>query len=218
MKKCLNCNINIGGSTDTCPLCQNSLSGDPTPNNWPSPSVLKARAFIYKLQLFIVLTMIAVGVSLDYLLELNNGIHYSPILSLWLIVFELQLRSNIKRIFVISRTVSFGILYSCLLLLLTGYTFDFFDVIAYMVVPIMLTAALLSNMTFSMIDTTDNALVYLLGNILLVIVIYAVLRIRQINTGLVWAICLMVSFVSLIGIIIFKGHKVSNEIRKRMNF
>ena len=218
MKKCLNCNINIGGNTDTCPLCQNSLSGDPTPNNWPSPSVLKARAFIYKLQLFIVLTMIAVGVSLDYLLEINNGTHYSPILSLWLIVFELQLRSNIKRIFVISRTVSFGILYSCLLLLLTGYTFDFFDIIAYMVVPIMLTAALLSNMTFSMIDTTDNALVYLLGNILLVIVIYAALRIRHINTGLVWTICLMVSFVSLIGIIIFKGHKVSNEIRKRMNF
>ena len=87
-----------------------------------------------------------------------------------------------------------------------------------MVVPIMLTAALLSNMTFSMIDTTDNALVYLLGNILLVIVIYAALRIRHINTGLVWTICLMVSFVSLIGIIIFKGHKVSNEIRKRMNF
>lgn len=218
MRKCLNCNINIGGNTDTCPLCQNSLTGDPTPDNWPSPSVLKARAFIYKLQLFLALALAAVGLSLDYLLEINNGTHYSLIIALWLIVFELQLRSNIKRIFVISRTVSLGILYSCLLLLLTGYSFGFFDIIAFMVAPIMLGAALIANLVFSMIDTTDNALVYLLGNILLVIAIYTVLRICRINTGIVWPICLMVSLVSLIGIIIFKGRKVSNEIQKRMNF
>lgn len=218
MKKCLNCNIEIGGKMDTCPLCQNSLTGDASLNNWPSPSGLKAKAFIYKLQLFIVLTAIAVGISLDYLLELNNGTHYSLIIALWLIVFELQLRNNIKRIFVISRTVSIGILYSCLLLLLTAYWFGFFDIAAYMIVPIMLGAALLANLTFSMIDTTENALVYLLGNILLVMVIYAALRIKRVETGLVWTICLMVSIVSLIGIIIFKGRKVSNEIQKRMNF
>ena len=64
----------------------------------------------------------------------------------------------------------------------------------------------------------ENALVYLLGNILLVIVVYTSLRIRHIEVGLVWTICLMVSLVSLIGIIIFKGRKVSDEIQKRMNF
>ena len=187
-------------------------------NNWPSPSGLKARAFIYKLQLFLVLAAIAVGISLDFLLGLNKGVHYSLIISLWLLVFEFQLRSNIKRNFVISRIVSNGILYSCVLLLVTAYFFGFFDLTAYMIVPIMLGAALLANMTFSMIDTTENALVYLLGNILLVIVIYAVLRIKHMETGLVWTICLMVSLVSLIGIVIFKGRKVSNEIQKRMNF
>lgn len=218
MKKCLNCNIEIGGRTDTCPLCQNSLTGEASPNNWPSPSGLKARAFIYKLQLFLVLATIAVGVSLDYLLNLNNGTHYSFVIALWLIIFELQLHSNMRRIFVISRTVSFGILYSALLLLITGYWFGFFDITAYIIVPIMLGAALIANLTFSMIDTTENALVYLLGNILLVIVVYTSLRIRHIEVGLVWTICLMVSLVSLIGIIIFKGRKVSDEIRKRMNF
>ena len=218
MKKCLNCNIEIGGRIDTCPLCQNSLTGEASPNNWPSPSGLKAKAFLYKLQLFVVLAAIAVGVSLDYLLDLNNGTHYSFVIALWLIVFELQLRSDLRRIFVISRTVSFGILYSALLLLLTGYWFGFFDIIAYTVVPIMLGAALLANLTFSMIDTAENALVYLLGNIFLVFVVYASLRIKGIEAGLVWTICLMVSFVSLIGIIIFKGRKVSNEVRKRINF
>lgn len=218
MKKCLNCDMEIGGNIDTCPLCQNSLTGEATANNWPSPSGLKARAFIYKLQLFLVFTAIAVGLSLDFLLELNNGIHYSLILALWLLVLEFQLRSNIRRNFVISRIVSNGILYSCILLLITGYFFGFFDLTAFLIVPIMLGTALLANMTFSMIDTTENALVYLLGNILLVIVIYIILRLEHIETGLVWTICLMVSLVSLIGIIIFKGRKVSNEIQKRMNF
>lgn len=210
--------MEIGGNADTCPLCQNSLTGEATANNWPSPSGLKARAFIYKLQLFLVLAAIAVGISLDYLLELNRGIHYSLIISLWLLVFEFQLHSNIKRNFVISRIVSNGILYSCILLLITAHYFGFFDITAYMIVPIMLGAALLANMTFSMIDTTENALVYLLGNILLVIAVYTILRVRHIKTGLVWTICLMVSLVSLIAIIIFKGRKVSNEIQKRMNF
>ena len=218
MRKCLNCNIEIGGNVDTCPLCQNSLTGEATANNWPSPRRLRARAFIYKLQLFLVLAAIAVGISLDFLLELNNGRHYSLIIALWLIIFELNLRANIRRLFVISKTVSISTLHICLLLLLTAWYFDFFDVTAYMIIPILLGSVLLANLFFTMIDTTENALVYLLANILLVMIIYASLRIKGIDAGLVWAICLMISFIALIGIVIFKGRKVSNEIQKRMNF
>ena len=164
------------------------------------------------------MSAIAVGISLDYLLELNNGRHYSLIIALWLIVFELDLSANIKRLFVISRTISMSTLHICLLLLLTGWYFNFMDIAAFLIIPILLSAALLTNLVFSMTDTTENALVYLLGNILLVMTVYIVLRIKRIDAGLVWTICLMISFVSLIGIIIFKGRKVSNEIQKRMNF
>ena len=218
MRKCLNCNIEIGGNIDTCPLCQNSLTGEATGNNWPSPRRLRAQALLYKLQLFLVLAAITVGISLDFLLELNNGRHYSLIIALWLIIFELDLRANIRRLFVISKTVSISTLHICLLLLLTAWYFDFFDVTAYMIIPILLGSVLLANLFFTMIDTTENALVYLLANILLVMIIYASLRIKGIDAGLVWAICLMISFVALIGIVIFKGRKVSNEIQKRMNF
>ena len=218
MRKCLNCNIEIGGNIDTCPLCQNSLTGEATGNNWPSPRRLRTQALLYKLQLFLVLAAITVGISLDFLLELNNGRHYSLIIALWLIIFELDLRANIRRLFVISKTVSISTLHICLLLLLTAWYFDFFDVTAYMIIPILLGSVLLANLFFTMIDTTENALVYLLANILLVMIIYASLRIKGIDAGLVWAICLMISFVALIGIVIFKGRKVSNEIQKRMNF
>ncbi|MCR5603520.1 MAG: hypothetical protein K6G27_07455 [Lachnospiraceae bacterium] len=218
MKTCMNCNINVGGNADTCPLCQNSLPGTASPNNWPSPTRLRKQAFLYKLQLFIVLAAIVVGLSLDFLLNLNNGTHYSLIFSLWLIIFELDLWSNIKKVFIISKTVSITILHLSLLLLLTAWFYNFYDIAAFMIVPILTGTALLANMTFAMIDTKENAMVYLLENILLVFIIYAVLKARHIQPGLIWTICLMISLVCLIGIIIFKGRKVSNEIQKRMNF
>ena len=218
MKKCLNCNIEIGGNVDICPLCQNALTGEATLNNWPSPNKLRAQAFLYKLQLFLVLATIAVGISLDYLLELNNGKHYSLIIALWLIVFELDLRRNIKRLFVISKTVNMCTLHLCLLLLLTGWYFGFYEITAFMIVPILFGTLLMVNLIFSMTDTTENALVYLLTNILIVVITYTIMRINGVNTGLVWTITLMISFVALIGIVIFKGRKVSNEIQKRMNF
>ncbi|HCM92281.1 MAG TPA: hypothetical protein DIS78_06935 [Lachnospiraceae bacterium] len=218
MKKCLNCNIEIGGHTDTCPLCQNSLTGEATPDNWPRPLKLKAQAFLYKLQLFIVLAAIVVGLSLDFLLELNNGTHYSLIIAMWLIVFEFDLSRNIKRSFIIARTISVTVLHICILLLITGRYYGFFDLTAYLLVPILLGAVLIANTIFSLIDTTENALVYLLSTILVIVIVYSVMKAGRITTGLTWDICLMTSVVSLIGIIIFKGRKVSNEVRKRINF
>jgi hypothetical protein len=214
----MNCNIKIGGNIDTCPLCQNSLTGTGSPNNWPSPTRLRKQAFMYKLQLFLVLAVIVVGLSLDFLLEVNNGKHYSLIFSLWLIVFELDLWSNIKKVFVVSRTVSISMLHICMLLLLTSWYFGFFDISVFTIIPILTGTALLANMTFAMIDTKENAMVYLLENILFVFIVYAVLKAKYTQPGLTWTICLMISLVCLIGIVIFKGRKVINEIQKRMNF
>ena len=210
--------MKIGGNADTCPLCQSSLTGTASPNNWPSPTRLRKQAFIYKLQLFIVLAAIIVGLSLDFLLDINNGTHYSLIISLWLIVFEWDLWSNMKKVFVISRIVSITILHVSLMLLLTAWYYNFFDLAAYLIVPILIGSALLANMTFAMIDTRGNAMVYLLENILLIFIVYAFLKAKYDQPGLIWTICLMISLVCLLGIIIFKGRKVSNEIQKRMNF
>ncbi len=208
----------IGGNTDTCPLCQNMLSGEASPDNWPSPRRLRVKAFAYKLQLFIVLALTTIALSLDFLLDLNNGKHYSLLLALWLILFEMDLSGNMKRPFVVSRTVSISTFHLCILLLVTGWFLGFLPVSAYIITPSLLCASLAANLVFTMTDTTENALVYLLGNILLVIIAYAVLKLKYPEPGLLWTICLMLGFVAIIGTVIFKGRKVSDEIQKRMNF
>ncbi len=218
MKTCRNCNIKIGGSVDTCPLCQNSLTGEPSADNWPAKKGLKTRALLYKLQLFIVLTVIVVGLSLDFLLNLNNGKHYSLIIALWLIVFEMDLRSNLKRLFVISRTVNFAVYHIILLMLITGWYYGFSDLVIFTIAPILTSALIIVNLILSLTDRSGNALVYLLANILAVLVAYIAIRSAYHDARLVWAISLMTGAISLIGIIIFKGHKVLNEVQKRMNF
>lgn len=219
MKKCLNCNIEVGGSTDTCPLCQNMLTGnESTPNNWPTLVKLKKQAFFYKLQLFIVLTSIVVALSLDFLLELNNGKHWSLIVALTIFMVEITVLHFIKKSVVIAKIISLSTLNIAFILVVTGWYYNFLHPIAYLVLPIMISAALIANFIFSLLDTADNALVYLLGNILIGVLSYLVLIFSHRNRTIAWTICLMISVVTFIGIAVFKGSKVWSEVQKRMNF
>jgi len=218
LKKCLNCGIDVGGENETCPLCQNTLTGDASPYNWPPMKKLKKQAFLYKLQLFIVLTLIVVGLTLDYMLDLNGGKHWSMIISIWMVVVEIVVRGFIKKSLVVAKILSISMLHISMLLLFTSWYYGFKTPIIYVVIPILMCVTLIANLVFSLIDTRDNAMVYLLVNILSGFVSYIVLEIGHKSRTLPWTICLMLSGVTLIGIVIFKGKEVLNEIQKRMNF
>ena len=218
MKNCLNCGISIGGDRETCPLCQNSITGEGTANNWPDSEKLKKQAFWYKLQLFIVLSIVIVGLGLDFILELNKGKHWSFIVAIWLIVAELVFRGFLKKSPVVAKILSIGVLHISLLLILTSWYYEFLNPVIYIVIPILMSVTLCANLVFSLIDTNENAMVYLLANILAGLVAYAVLELGYKSRTLSWTICLMISAVTLLGILIFKGKKVLSEIQKRMNF
>jgi len=218
MKKCLNCNIEVGGHTDTCPLCQNLLSGETdSPDNWPPMLKLKKQAFFYKLQLFLVLVSVVISLSLDFLLDLNNGKHWSFVVSAALLVTEIVVWRFISKSVVVAKIISVSILHVAMLLVLTGWYYNFLHPIGYIVIPIMISAALIANFVFSLIDTADNALIYLLGNIFVGIVAYVVLIFSHRSRTLPWTICLMISVVTFIGIVVFKGGKVISEVQKRMH-
>lgn len=218
MKKCLNCNIEVGGHVDTCPLCQNLLTdGVETPDNWPPLVKLKKQAFFYKLQLFLVLVAMVICLSLDFLMDINRGKHWSLIVSLTLFTAEVIVWRFIKKSVVVAKIISISILHIAMLLVLTGWYYNFLHPIAYVVIPIMISAALIANFVFSLIDNNDNALVYLLGNIVVGILSYVVLAFSHRSRTLPWTICLMISVVTFIGIAVFKGGKVMIEIQKRMH-
>lgn len=218
MKKCLNCGIKIGGNRTSCPLCQNAITGEGTVDNWPSMIKLKKQAFIYKLQLFLVLATVVVALSLDFLLDLYNDKHWSVVVTVAAITIEIVVRGFLKRNIVIAKIISMSVLHISLILLFASWYYDFMNPVIYFVIPILMGITLIVNLVFSLIDKTENAMVYLLVNILAGVLAYIAIALGRMNRTLPWTICLMISVITFIGIVIFKGRKVFSEIQKRMNF
>ena len=100
----------------------------------------------------------------------------------------------------------------------TGYSLD-------LVVPILCCTALVCNFIFAFLRSrfTANALVYLLMNIGIGVLPYILLFFRIDYSGrldahsLPWVICLIISVITFLGLVIFRGRALKNEIVKRLH-
>lgn len=219
MKKCLNCDISVGGNDNFCPMCRNSLSGEETEYMWPPAKKLRRQTFVYKLQLFLVLAVIATALLLDYLADLHGAIHWSLVLSAWLLSFEGIITMLITRTFFAAKFITVSVFQVAVLLLFTGWYGGFLPVIIRIVIPIMISVMLVLNLIFSLTDKTDNAMVYLLGNIVVAIVPYIIQFIvkgKQFASP-AWIVCVIISVITFLGIAVFKGSQTQSEIEKRIH-
>ena len=99
----------------------------------------------------------------------------------------------------------------------TGYSLD-------LVVPILCSVTLVCNFIFAFLHSrfTANALVYLLMNIGVGLLPYILLFFR-IDRGHIdghsipWVNCLIISAVTFLGLVIFKGRDLRSEIAKRLH-
>ena len=99
----------------------------------------------------------------------------------------------------------------------TGYSLD-------LVVPILCSVTLVCNFIFAFLHSrfTANALVYLLMNIGVGLLPYILLFFR-IDRGRIdghsipWVNCLIISVVTFLGLVIFKGRDLRSEIAKRLH-
>lgn len=217
MKICPNCKIEVGGSASLCPLCRHRLTGEDDKSYWPPLKATQTMAFLYKLQLLIVLIVIAVSLILDFRLELNSGPHWSLVAAAWGILGEWLVQDFIKHRLVITKLVTVSIMYICLLLWLTSMYLGFMDPIVRFVLPILISLAIIANFVFAMIDRYMNSTMYLFTNILMSVIPYVVLSVTRYEGMLSWTICLMIAIAAFLGIIVFRGKKVVNEIQRRMN-
>jgi len=219
MKKCLSCNIEVGGNPQSCPLCQSPLMGEETPANWPVTTEYKKFKLFNKIQTFIVLTAVAMSLIIDFRLGLNIGKHWSIGVLIWSFAIELVLQDLLKRRVVVAKTMTICMLLSSILLTITGWYFGFYTIMVYLIVPIIVSATIITNLVFAFIDKQGNTLVYLFTNLLVGVIPYIIFSVtHDENMMLPWSICLMITIGAFFGLIIFKGRKVLSELQKRMNF
>ena len=221
MKKCPYCNIEVGGKPVRCPLCQSRLSGEGEAEYFPVQKELKLQSFFYKLQLFIVWTIVIVSIGLDFLFDLRffsrPALHWSLLVAIWLINFEFTVLNLFKRgtgsAGITTRFVSVVLI----LLMITAYFIGQIRFMIVWVVPIALMAMLVTDFVFAMTDKNGNSMVYLLMNLFIGILPYIAFHTFQRNCPVTWIICLMASIILFVGAVIFKGREVASEIQKRLN-
>ena len=225
MKTCPHCHIQVGGDTGYCPLCQNRLNGEQGSPWFPptAPRIHRASLF-YKIVSFVVLTLIVVAGAVDFLLVDTAHRHFSLLMLVWGVAGLGVLRVLLRRryngprlVFNLLLLVSALIVFTDWFTGYTGYSLDF-------VVPILCSVTLVCNFIFAFLHSrfTANALVYLLMNIGVGLLPYILLFFR-IDRGRIdghsipWVNCLIISVVTFLGLVIFKGRDLRSEIEKRLH-
>lgn len=219
MKECQHCGIQVGGQTKKCPFCQNSLVGDATENMWPSPVGLKSKSIIYKIQLFVVFTVIVLALAADFLFHVEFlNIHWSLLITMWLVVFEYGLMRLFRKEYSPARILSLFGATVLIMLMITSYFTYFFEEVASIVVPSVVMGTMIANFVLAMINSQiSNSLVYLLSNIVIGILPYIVLFGMGRSIPMFWIFTLVLSVILFIGACIFRGREVIGELQKRFN-
>ena len=221
MKTCPYCRIEVGGDLKKCPLCQSKLSGEAEEPYFPRLTVQKIKSFLYKLQLFIIWIIIITGLGIDLLFGIRlpwfPDVHWSLILSMWLIAYEFGIMRLFRKGVGSSRTMTMMVFIILALLTVTSYFFGFMQLTLDWIAPAVITGTMIANFVLAMIDKKGNAMVYLLTNLLVGVLPYIVLHFINRAMPATWIICMMISVILFVGAIIFKGRAVAGEIRRRLS-
>ena len=95
MKYCHSCKVNVEGDAERCPLCQNSLTGTASERVYPSIEIMRKQSVLYKLQMFVFLTSMAVCLACEFLLDVRTTFHWSLLVCVWVIGGEIWLAAVI---------------------------------------------------------------------------------------------------------------------------
>ena len=202
MNTCPHCHIRVGGDTAYCPLCQNRLSGPAGEPYFPATAPRIHRAsLLYKIVAFVLSALIVVAGAFDFLLmEDTPHRHFSILMAVWAVAVLRVVRAVLRRRFNGPRQIFNLLLLLCCVALVCNFIFAF----------------LRSRFT-------ANALVYLLMNIGIGVLPYILLFFRIDYSGrldahsLPWVICLIISVITFLGLVIFRGRALKNEIVKRLH-
>ena len=206
MKTCPHCHIQVGGSAQYCPLCQNPLVGTPEPDRYPKvvPPARQASLF-YRIAAFVLLGAAVICGVVDYIMIEGRHMHWSLLLR--------QGRNAPKLLFQI-------LIGTSLIVTFADYYAGWNGIAIDAIVPILCSVTLVLNFIFAFVNRrfTENGLVYLLLNIVVGVVPYIGLTLRHsVRPPMAWVICLVISMITFLGLVIFKGRSLLAEFEKRLH-
>ena len=221
MRRCPYCKVGIEGDLVKCPLCQSKLTGTVEEPCYPKFEAQKKRSLFYKLHVSLAWGMLIVGLGLDFLIGLRlpgyPELHWSLLLSMWLLMFEFGIMRQFKPGTGSAGKVTMLVLITIVMWCVTAYVFGLMKITVDLVVPVALAAAVTANFVLAMIDKKGNTMSYLLSGVFMGVVPGVICYFVRSEMPLAWAICLIVSIVLFAGAVIFKGREVAAEFQRRFH-
>lgn len=225
MKTCPHCKINVGGQADYCPLCQNPLIGTGAEAHWPglTPQT-RRRSLLYKLVVFVLLGVTIACAAVDFVWTEGPHSHGSILVAVWVVAILWLLHTLLYRRINGPRLFFQLFVLLSLLAVFTDAFVGLGGISVDLVVPLLCSTVLVVNFIFAFVKTrfTENALVYLLLNIVIG-VLPDLLMLFQISSGrldgrtIPWLVCFIISLITFLGLIIFKGRTLRVELEKRLH-
>ncbi len=218
MRYCPGCKINVEGSHTRCPICQNRLQGDPSEDAYPSMNALKAQSFLYKLQMFIAISAMAVALGCEFLLDVRTSFHWSLLVAVWVIGGEIWLSGIIRGHRNPGRVITLNAFWAAILVMFTFLMIrDIRPIYFWYVMPAIAIATEIMLFAYMMVDKSRNGMAYLLGCSFLCIVMGVLCMLITHERSILWVICLMIGIVGFIGAVVFKGRRVPDELERRFH-
>ncbi len=222
MKTCPHCHIQVGGSAQYCPLCQNPLVGTPEPDRYPKvvPPARQTSLF-YRIAAFVLLGAAVICGVVDYIMTEGRHMHWSLLVLIGAVGgADAAARTAAPGAATPLSCCSRFLIGTSLIVTFADYYAGWNGIAIDAIVPILCSVTLVLNFIFAFVNRrfTENGLVYLLLNIVVGVVPYIGLTLRHsVRPPMAWVICLIISMITFLGLVIFKGRSLLAEFEKRLH-
>ncbi len=217
MKKCTSCNIEFNTSDNYCPLCQNELIGKCDSLSFPNNKWFETNSLILKIILFSSITILLIFSFIEVIIfnSLKISLYVSlGLLSNFIIVyFILKTYKNIYNML-----GKYGIIINILLII--WYLVTKTTIITNYIIPSICIIELLSNVVFGIILRKNYLVKYssqILMNIFLLLLPLILVILKFTTNNILSYICLLLSIISIVGLVIFFYDDIKEELKKIFN-
>lgn len=218
MLRCENCGISIRGQREQCPLCQSVLTGSGQESEEVFPVPRRSRnKLLLRLLFFLGIAAAVICVAVDIMLATPE--HWSAfvvlsLLCVWLsVAVVLRKRRNIPKAIVWEVVVLSGmaVVWDAFTSW-RGWSVDF-------AIPCLCIAAMivLAILTRTLKLEIDDYMIYLLIDALFGVAPLVLLLTGSVTIIYPSVICVTASVISLIAVLMFQGHDLSEEIKRRLH-
>lgn len=203
MKTCPHCHIQVGGSAQYCPLCQNPLVGTPEPDRYPKvvPPARQTSLF-YRIAAFVLLGAAVICGVVDYIMIEGRHMHWSLLVLIGAVGVLMLLRALLRQGRNAPKLLFQILIGTSLIVTFADYYAGWNGIAIDAIVPILCSVTLVLNFIFAFVNRrfTENGLVYLLLNIVVGVVPYIGLTLRHsVRPPMAWVICLVISMITFWG-------------------